>query len=87
MEYIAVIASINGNDISQEVNSFKSAMKRYNIIDSDKKAIVKIIFTMDPNTYLGTSEVHFLYGNKDYIESLGIDFNNKSYGTISKYMI
>ena len=87
ISYIAVLASINNEDISEQVTNYQSAIKRYNLIDTNKKAIVKINFKMNPETYLGTSEVHFLHGNKEYVENLGVDFNGKSYGTVSMYMI
>ena len=87
MKYIAVLASVNDTDISEKVSSFSAAMKRYNLLDTKDKAIVKIIFTVDSETFLGKSEVHFVFGNKKYVESLGVDFNGTSYGTVYRYMI
>lgn len=87
MKYIAVVASVNDTDVCEKVSSFSSAMKRYNLFDTEDKAIVKIYFTMDEDTLLGKYEVHFILGNKNYIESLGVDFNDKTFGIVEEYLI
>ena len=87
MKYIAVVASVNGTDICEKVSSFSSAMKRYNFFDTEDKAIIKIYFTINEDTLLGKFEIHFLLGNKNYLEKLGVDFNDKTFGIVEQYMI
>ena len=38
ISYIAVLASINNEDISEQVTNYQSAIKRYNLIDTNKKS-------------------------------------------------
>ena len=84
MTYFAVIAE---NDFVAEASSFQSAKKIYDSLMTSNKAIVKIISEMDKNTYLATSEVHFLIGDISVIEDIDVNFHGTTVATVSEYIL